>query len=100
MGDDPVRLGPRPWSPPLPIVWRGVEGAVVEQRGLQASHKPGERLLGTRCPGKRGPAQRFESSDFLVTLLAPLLVDGALSLRLTMVRVNEAPAWRAPAITR
>ena len=100
MVDDLGGLGPRAWSPPLPIVGRGADGAVVEKRGLQACLKTRERLLGIRFTGKGGAAQRLESSDFLVTLLAPLLIDRALGLRLALFRVDEDPALRDPAIAR
>ena len=99
-GDDLVGLGPRAWSPPLPRVGRGADGAGVEKRGLQACSKTGERLLGIRLTGKRGSTQRLDGAAFLVTLLAPLRIDRALGLRLAMVRVEEDPALRAPAITR
>ena len=100
MVDELGRLCPRPWAPPLAIVGRGADGAGVEHRGLQACHKTGKRLLGIRFTGKRGPAQRLEGSDFLVTLLAPLLVDGALGLRLARLGIQEHPALGAPAIGR
>src|SRR5439155_4964629 len=93
-------LGPWAWSPALAIVGRGADGAVVEKRGLQAGFKTGERLLGIRCTGKRGPAQRLEGADLLVTLLAPLLIDGALGLRLAMFRVEKDPALLDAPIAR
>jgi hypothetical protein len=76
MVDELVGLCSRAWSPPLPIVGRGADGAVVENRGLQAGFKTGERLLSIRCTGKCGPAQCLEGADLLVTLLVPLLIDG------------------------
>ena len=88
------------WSPSLPIVGRGADGTVVEQRGLQVGHKTCERLLGIRCPGTRGPAQRLAGFHVLVPLLAPRRIDGALGLRLAMVRVNEAPALLDAPIAR
>ena len=57
---------------------RGADSAGVENRGLQAGFKTGECLLGIGCIGKRSPAQRLEGADLLVTVLAPLLIDGAL----------------------
>ena len=100
MVDELGGLGARAWSPPLPIVWRGADGAGVEKGGLQACHKTGERLLGIRCTSKRGPAQRLESFDFLVTLRAPLLVDGALGLWLALLSIDKDPAWRHTTIAR
>src|SRR5262249_26818872 len=100
MIDELVGLGPRAWAPPLPIVGRGVDGAVVEKRGLQAGSKPGERLLGIGFTGKRGPTQPLEGFDFLVTLRVPLLIDSALGLLLAMFRVEEDPALRHAAVLR
>src|SRR5215471_1822741 len=100
MVDNLVRLGPRPWSPPLAIVRCGADGAVVEHRGLQACRKTGERLLGIRFTGICGPAQPLEGSAFLVTLLAPLCIDGALGLWLTLLGIHEHPAWGDTAIGR
>jgi hypothetical protein len=100
MGDDLGGLGSRAWASSLPIVGCRADGTVVEQRGLQACSKTGERLLGLRFTGKGGPAQPLEGTDVLVTLLAPLPSDGALGLRLAMVRVEENPALRYPALPR
>jgi hypothetical protein len=84
----------RAWSPPLAIVWRGADGAGVEKGGLPACPKTGERLLGSRFTSKRSPVQRLERFDFLVTLLAPLRVDGALGLWLARLRREKDPALR------
>ena len=100
MVDEVVGLGPRAWSPALAIVGRGADGAVVEKRGLQAGCKTGERLLGVRFTSERGPAQRLEGADLLVTLLAPLRIDGALGLRLALFRVEENPALLDAPIAR
>jgi hypothetical protein len=100
MVDELVGLCPQAWSPALSIVGRGADGTVVEKRGLQASCKTGERLLGIRCTGKRGPTQRLDGADLLGTVLAPLLIDGALGLRLALVRVEEAPALLDAPIAR
>src|SRR5215813_14692324 len=100
MVDELVGLCSRAWSPPLPIVGRGADGAIVEKRGLQACHKTCERLLGIRFTSKRGPAQRLEGLDFLVTLLAPLPINGTLGLRLAMLRVDKDPALRHIAVAR
>ena len=72
----------------------------MEKRGLQACRKTGERLLGIRFTSKRGAAQPLEGFDFLVTLLAPLLVDGALGLRLALLGIQEDPALGDTAIGR
>jgi hypothetical protein len=56
MVDELVGLGSRAWSPPLPIVWRRAHSTVMEQCGLPAGRKTGERLLGLRCPGQCRPA--------------------------------------------
>ena len=72
----------------------------MENRGLPACPKTGERLRGICFTGKRSPAQALEGFAFLVTVLAPLLIDRTLGLRLAMFRVEEAPAWRYPTITR
>src|SRR5262245_20513830 len=100
MGDDLVGRCPRAWSPALSRMARGADGAVVEKRGLQAGCTTGERLLGIRGPGKRGPAQRLEGADLLVTLLAPLRIDSALGLRLAMFRGEADPAWLDVPIAR
>src|SRR5712691_3099338 len=98
MVDEVVGLCSSAWTPPLPIVWCGADGAVVETRGLQTGHKPCERLLGIGFTGKRGAAQPREGFDFLVTLLEPLLIDRTLRLRLAMFRVEEDPALRHTAV--
>jgi hypothetical protein len=72
----------------------------VEKRDLQAFGKTRERLPGIGFTGKRGPAQRPEDFDCLVTLLAPLPIDGALGLRLAMCRVKEDPALLDAPIAR
>jgi hypothetical protein len=100
MGDTVVGLGARAWAPSLPIVGCGADGAVVEKRGLQAFGKTHERLLGIGFTGKRGPAQRPEGFPFLVTLRAPLLVNGTLGLRLARRGVDEYPALLEAAIAR
>jgi hypothetical protein len=91
MGDNRVRRWPRPWAPPRAVGGRGADGTVVEHRGLPACRKTGERLLGLGFTGKRGPAQPLAGSAFLVTLLAPLRLDGALSLRLARLGIQESP---------
>src|SRR5215510_2703496 len=100
MVDDLVGLCPWAWTPALAIVGRGADGAVVEKRGLQAFCKTRERLLGISFTGKRGPAQRPEGFDFLVTLRAPLPIDGALGLRLALFRVDQDPALLDAPIAR
>ena len=100
MVDDLVGLGARAWAPPLPIVGRGADGAVMEKRGLQVVRKTREGLLGIRFTGKGRAAQRLEGFDFVGTLLAPLLVDGALGLRLARLGVDEDPALRDAPIAR
>jgi hypothetical protein len=100
MVDDRVGLCPWAWASALPIEWRRVDGAVVEQGSLQICHKMCECLLGSCCTGKRGPAQRLAGFAFLVTLLASLLITRTLGLRLAMFRGDEDPAWRYPTITR
>ena len=93
-------LGSRPWSSPLAIVGRGTDGAVVENRGLQACLKTAERLLGIRCTRKGGAAQPLEGAHFLVTLLAPLRIDGALDLRLALLGIQEYPTLSDTTIGR
>jgi hypothetical protein len=100
MVDHLSRLGLRAWSPPLSIVGRGADGAVVEQCGLPACHTMWERLLGICFTRKRGPAQPFKGCDFLVTLRAPLRIDGALGLGLTLLGIDAAPALCDAAIRR
>src|SRR5215510_12810887 len=46
MVDHLSRLSLRAWSPPLPIAWRGADGAVVEKRGLQVLGKMLQSLVG------------------------------------------------------
>ena len=99
-GDQVVGLGARAWAPSLPLGGRGADGAGVEHRGLQACGKTRERLLGSGCTGKRGPAQRPEGVDFLGTLRAPLLVHGTLGWRLARLGVDASPAWLEAAIAR
>jgi hypothetical protein len=52
-------------------------------------------LLGICFTGKRGPAQPLEGFDFLVTLLAPLCINGALSLWLALLGIQEYPTLGA-----
>jgi hypothetical protein len=100
MVDKVVRLDSRAWAPSLPIVRCGGDGAIVEKRGLHAFCKTRECLLGIGLTGKRGAAQCPAGFDFLVTLRAPLPIDGALSLRLAMFRVEEDPALLDAPIAR
>ena len=57
-------------------------------------------LLGIRCTGKGRAAQPLERLDFVVTLPAPLLIDGALGLRLALFRVDKDPALRHTTVAR
>src|SRR5713101_2444899 len=91
MVDDLVGLGSGAWSPPLPIVGRGADGTVREKRGLQVVGKTRQGLLGIRFTGKSRAAQRLEGFDVVGTLLAPLLVDGALGLRLARLGIDQDP---------
>jgi hypothetical protein len=100
MGDNLVRRCPRPWAPPRAVVGRGADGTVVEHRGLPACRKTGERLLGLGFTGNRGAAQPLAGSDCLVPLLAPLRIDGALSLRLALLGIQESPTLGATALGR
>ena len=100
MVDALVGLGARAWAPPLPIVGRGGDGTVREKRGLHVVGKTRQGLLGIRCTGEGGAAQRLEGFDFVGTLLAPLLVDSALGLRLARLRVDEHPTLRDTPIAR
>ena len=95
-----LRKTPRTWSPPLPIVGPGADGAIVEKCGLQACHKTCERLLGICFTSKRGLAQCLKGFDFLLTLLAPLCIGGALSLGLALLGIDEDPALCHAAIRR
>jgi len=56
--------------------------------------------VGIRFTGKGRAAQCLEGLDCVLTLLAPPLVDGALGLRLALLRIDEDPALRAAAIRR
>src|SRR4030095_1997259 len=98
--DDLVGLCLRAGSPPLPIAWRGADGALVEKRGLQVVDKMCQGLLGIRFTGKGGEAQLLERLDFAVTLPAPLRIDGALGLWLALFRVDKDPALRHTAVAR
>jgi DDE superfamily endonuclease len=100
MVDDLVRLSSRAWPPALPIARRGADGAGMEKRGLQACGKTGECLLSIRFTGKGGAAQALESFHFLLTVLAPLLVHRALSVRLALLGIQEHPALGDTAIGR
>ena len=100
MGDDLVGLGSGAWTLALPIVRRGADGARVEQRGLQACGKPGERLRGLHCTGQGGAAQALERLHCLVTVLVPLLVHRALSVRLARLGIQQHPAVGDTAIGR
>ena len=100
MGDDLGGLGAGPWSPPLPIVGRGADGTVREKRGLHVVGKTRQGLVGIRFTGKGGAAQRLEGFACVGTLLAPLLVDGALGLGLARLGIDEHPALRDATIAR
>jgi len=50
--------------------------------------------------GESRATQLCERFDFLVTLLAQLLIDRALCLGVAMRRGEAQPAWRDPAIRR
>src|SRR5215831_12412353 len=100
MVDQLSRLGLRAWPPPLPIAWRGADGAVVEKRGLQVVGKMLQSLVGIRFTGKARAAQRLEGFDVVLTLLTPLLVDSALGLGLARLRVDEHPTLLDTPIAR
>src|SRR4051812_23951028 len=100
MVDDLVGLGTRTWAPPLPIMGRGVDRAVMEKRRLHVMGKTRQGLLGIRFTGKGRATQRLEGFDFVGTLLAPLLVDSALGLRLARLRVDEHPTLLDTPIAR
>jgi hypothetical protein len=53
-------------------------------------------LLGLCFTGNRGAAQPLAGSDCLVTLLAPLRIDGALSLRLALLGIQ--PTFRTESL--
>ena len=84
MVDHLVRLCRRARSPPLPLAWRGADGAVVEKRGLQGVGTMRQSLVGIRCTSTARAAQRLEGCDVVVALLTPLLVDSALGLVLQL----------------
>lgn len=98
--DDLVRLCLRARSSPLPVAWRRADGALVEQCGLQVVDKMRQGLLGICFTGKGGAAQPLEEMDFVVTLPAPLLIDGALGPRLALFRVDKDPALRHTTVAR
>jgi hypothetical protein len=100
MVDDLGGLGAGPWAPPLPIGGRGADGTVRKKRGLQVVGKTRQGLVGIRFTGKGCAAQRLEGFDFVGTLLAPLLVDGALGLGLARLGLDEHPALRDATIAR
>jgi hypothetical protein len=100
MGADLVGLGARAWAPPLPLMGRGGDGPVSEQRGLQGVGKTRQGLSGVRFPGTGRAAQRLEGLDCVGTLLEPLLVDSALGWRLARRGRDEDPAWRDAPIAR
>jgi hypothetical protein len=62
---------------------------MVEQCGLHVVDKMCQGLLGIRCTGTGGAAELLEPMDFVVTLPAPLLIDGALGLRLALFRGDK-----------
>jgi hypothetical protein len=80
--DELVRRCARAWTPALPILGCGADGAVMEKRSLPVVGKMRQGLLGICCPGKGGAAQLLERMDCALPLPAPLLIDGALSRRL------------------
>jgi hypothetical protein len=100
MGDDLVGLGARPWAPALPILRRRADGIVREKRGLQSVGKTRQGLVGIRFPGTGRAAQRLAGLDFAGALLAPRLVDSALSLRLAWLGIDEDPALRDALLAR
>jgi hypothetical protein len=59
-----------------------------------------QRLVCIRFTGESRATQLFERFDFLVTLLAQVLVDRALGLGVAVLRGEEQPALRDPAIRR
>ena len=79
---------------------RGADGTGMEKRGLQVVCKTRPRLVGVRFTGKGGAAQRLAGFAFVGPLLEPLLIDGALGLRLTRLGVDEPPALLDAPIAR
>src|SRR5918999_3187354 len=103
-GLDPVDLVPHwlrgsalAWASPLAIAGYGADGALGQERGLQALRKGRKSLLRIGFTGKGRAAQFLESFDFLLTVLEQLLVDRALRLRLAGLRVDQNPALLHPA---
>jgi hypothetical protein len=99
-GDALVRRGSGAWSPPRPRRWRGTDGTLRETRGLPVAGQTRQGLLGIRFTGTGRAAQRPASFAFLVTLVAPRRIDGALGLRLALGRGEKDPALPHTAVAR
>ena len=72
----------------------------MEKRRLHVVGKTRQGLVGIRFTGKGRAAQRLESFHFVGTLLEPLLVHGALGVRLARFGVDEPPALLDAPIAR
>ena len=95
MVDELVGLG-APGRPP-----HGVGGRYGQRETWSARRgQTRQGLVGIRFTGKGRAAQRLEGFDFVGTLLEPLLVHGALGVRLARLGVDEDPALRDTPIAR
>ena len=90
--DDLVRLLALLRAAPFPIVGHGAHRTGGQERGLKILRKSRQRLPCISFTRKAGAAQFLPGFAVLVTLLAELLVDGALGLRLAGLGVDQEPA--------
>jgi hypothetical protein len=85
-----LRISPR--ASLLAIARLRTHRARVQEGGLQPLRKRHQRLPRIRFTRKGGAAPFLQGFDFLGTLLAALLVDGTLRLRLAGLRGDKEPA--------
>lgn len=90
--DHLVGLWPLSGASPCAIAGQSAHRARAQRRGLQILLEGPKCLTGISVTRQGGTASWLKGFDFLVTLLAPRLVDGALRWRLAGLGVHQEPA--------
>jgi len=99
-GDDLSRLGGLAGSATRPLPGGGTHRDVVEARGVAALRHRRQRVLGICCTGKRHATALLASGSVRLAWFAQWLVDRALRLARTGLRVDQHSARGAPALAR
>lgn len=93
VGDHLSRWGIAPGASPFPIAGPSVHRTSGAERGLPGGLEGSKRLACLRFARQGGTASWLPGLAFLVTRLAPPLIDRALGLWLAEFGVDQEPAW-------